>query len=71
MDNMFSITNIYFLPFILLLGSRAEEYQLPYYQFVSHDPSLHDMRKVVVTEMMRPPVETWWKNDEVRGEGEG
>ena len=46
-------------------GNRAVEYQLPYYQFVSHDPSMEDMRKVVCTENVRPPLESWWNSEEV------
>lgn len=49
----------------LYIGNRAEDYQLPYYQYVSHDPSMEDMRKVVCVENMRPPILSWWKNDEV------
>jgi serine/threonine protein kinase len=45
-------------------SNRAEEYQLPYYQHVSHDPSLDDMRKVVCTDNIRPSPPSWWSNDE-------
>ena len=46
-------------------GNRAEEYQLPYYQYVTHDPSLEDMRKVVCTDKLRPTLSLWWNDDEV------
>ena len=46
-------------------GDRAEEYQLPYYQYVSHDPSMEDMKKVVCTDNVRPPIESWWESEEV------
>ena len=46
-------------------GNRAEDYQLPYYQYVSHDPSMDDMRKVVCTDNIRPSIASWWKSDEV------
>ena len=47
-------------------GNRAEEYQLPYYQYVMHDPSLDDMRKVVLcTNNIRPSIALWWSEDEV------
>ena len=41
------------------------EYQLPYYDSVSHDPSFEEMRKVVVGQNIRPGIEKRWKDDEV------
>ncbi|CAI8040815.1 Activin receptor type-1 [Geodia barretti] len=46
-------------------SNRAEEYQLPYFQHVSHDPSMDDMRKVVCTDSIRPTIASWWSEDEV------
>lgn len=50
---------------LICAGNRAEEYQLPYYQYVSHDPSMDDMRKVVCIDELRPSIASWWKSDEV------
>ena len=41
------------------------EYQLPYFDSVSHDPSFEEMRKVVVGQNIRPGIEKRWKDDEV------
>lgn len=43
---------------------RYEEYQLPYYDMVSPDPSQEEMRKVVVCEKKRPNVPNKWQSIE-------
>ena len=47
------------------IGGIFEDYQLPYYDIVPSDPSLEDMRKVVVTERHRPAVPNRWQTVEV------
>lgn len=42
-----------------------EDYQLPYYDMVPSDPSLEDMRKIVVTERHRPATPNRWQGVEV------
>ena len=46
-------------------SGEVNEYQLPYFNLVSHDPSFEEMRKVVVGQKMRPCIEKRWRNDEV------
>ncbi|XP_076460228.1 TGF-beta receptor type-1-like [Babylonia areolata] len=43
------------------LGGIFEDYQLPYYDMVPSDPSVDDMRKVVVTERHRPAIPNRWQ----------
>ncbi|XP_076459416.1 TGF-beta receptor type-1-like [Babylonia areolata] len=43
------------------IGGIFEDYQLPYYDMVPSDPSLEDMRKVVVTECHRPAIPNRWQ----------
>ena len=40
-------------------------YEVPYHNVVPNDPSLEDMKKMVVEEGVRPPIDPKWKNDEV------
>ena len=47
------------------IGGIFEDYQLPYYDMVPSDPSLEDMRKVVVTERHRPAIPNRWQAVEV------
>ncbi|KAF2368806.1 Protein kinase domain [Trinorchestia longiramus] len=37
-----------------------EEFQLPYFDMVSADPSIEDMKRVVVTEQQRPTIDPAW-----------
>uniref|UniRef100_F6YLU3 receptor protein serine/threonine kinase n=1 Tax=Monodelphis domestica TaxID=13616 RepID=F6YLU3_MONDO len=46
-------------------GGMTEEYQLPYYNMVPHDPSYEDMREVVCVKRLRPIVSNRWNSDEV------
>ncbi|XP_050093465.1 activin receptor type-1-like [Anopheles aquasalis] len=41
----------------------AEEYQVPYYDCVSSDPSFEEMRKVVCVDNYRPSVPNRWTSD--------
>lgn len=44
----------------------VEEYQLPYHDLVSSDPSYEDMREVVCIKRQRPSFANRWNSDEVR-----
>ncbi|XP_022109707.1 TGF-beta receptor type-1-like [Acanthaster planci] len=46
------------------IGGIYEEYRLPYYDMVPCDPSIEDMRKVVVNDRQRPTVPNRWNNVE-------
>ena len=46
-------------------SGEVNDYQLPYFDSVSHDPSFEEMRKVVVGQEIRPMIEKRWKEDEV------
>ncbi|CAK1554587.1 unnamed protein product [Leptosia nina] len=46
-------------------GNMPEEYQPPYYDCVSPDPALEDMRRVVCIEKRRPNVPNRWHSDPV------
>src|SRR6218665_916963 len=50
--------------FALDVIGRYEEYQLPYYDMVSPDPSQEEMRKVVVCEKKRPNIPNKWQSIE-------
>ena len=39
---------------------------MPYQNCVPNDPSMEDMKKIVVTEGLRPDLEERWKRSEVR-----
>lgn len=41
------------------------EYQVPYQNCVPNDPSIEDMKKVVVTQGIRPGIDERWDNHEV------
>ena len=41
-------------------------YEIPYQNMVPSDPSMEDMKKKVVDEGARPPIDPNWKEDEVR-----
>ncbi|XP_036833345.1 bone morphogenetic protein receptor, type IBb isoform X1 [Oncorhynchus mykiss] len=45
-------------------GGIVEEYQLPYHDLVSSDPSYEDMREVVCTKRQRPSFANRWSSDE-------
>ncbi|XP_038071354.1 TGF-beta receptor type-1-like isoform X2 [Patiria miniata] len=46
------------------IGGIYEEYRLPYYDMVPCDPSIEDMRKVVVGDRQRPTIPNRWNNVE-------
>ena len=54
----------YLLCFLYPTG-QCEEYELPFQGVVPPDPSLDEMRAVVVDEKKRPPIPHRWKTDEV------
>ena len=39
--------------------------ELPYYEFVTSDPSIDDVRKVVCAQRIRPTIPEEWANQEV------
>ena len=41
------------------------EYQVPYQNCVPNDPSIEDMKKVVVTQEIRPDINERWNSNEV------
>ena len=41
------------------------EYQVPYQNCVPNDPSIEDMKKVVVTQEIRPGIDERWNSHEV------
>ncbi|XP_035786288.1 activin receptor type-1-like isoform X1 [Anopheles albimanus] len=43
----------------------AEEYKVPYYDYVSSDPSFEEMRKVVCVDNYRPSVQNRWTSDQI------
>lgn len=45
------------------IGGMAEEYQLPYFDSVSSDPSFDEMRRVVCTSQIRPSIPNRWSGD--------
>ena len=45
-------------------GGIVDEYQLPFYDVVSTDPSFDDMKKVVYSEKIRPSIPNRWHGDE-------
>ncbi|MCL4128565.1 UNVERIFIED_CONTAM: hypothetical protein GTU68_048695 [Idotea baltica] len=46
---------------------EASDYQLPYYDCVSADPSFEDMYEVVALKQIRPQIPAQWSHDLVRG----
>ncbi|MCL4132082.1 UNVERIFIED_CONTAM: hypothetical protein GTU68_041146 [Idotea baltica] len=42
-------------------GSSCEDFQLPYYDVVPTDPTIEEMRKVVVTDRQRPTIPNKWQ----------
>ena len=53
------------MPLLFCFLGEVNDYQLPYFNLVSHDPSFDEMRRVVVGQKMRPSIEKRWKNEEV------
>ncbi|CAM9272175.1 unnamed protein product [Lampetra fluviatilis] len=47
-----------------VVGGITEDYQLPYYDMVSPDPSVDDMRRVVCEQSLRPNVPNCWLSSE-------
>ncbi|XP_039191322.1 activin receptor type-1C isoform X4 [Crotalus tigris] len=45
-------------------GGIVEEYQLPYYEAVSSDPSIEEMRKAVCEQKLRPNIPNQWQSCE-------
>ena len=50
---------------ICFLPGEVGEYQVPYQNCVPNDPSIDDMKKVVVTQGIRPDIDERWKKSEV------
>lgn len=50
---------------ICFLPGEVGEYQVPYQNCVPNDPSIEDMKKVVVTQGIRPDIDERWKKSEV------
>lgn len=46
-------------------SGEVASHEIPYSNLVPSDPSLEQMRKVVVTDKVRPPLNPTWKNDEM------
>ncbi|XP_063174414.1 activin receptor type-1C [Candoia aspera] len=46
------------------VGGIVDEYQLPYYDAVSSDPSIEEMRKVVCEQKLRPNIPNQWHSCE-------
>nr|XP_033801842.1 activin receptor type-1C [Geotrypetes seraphini] len=46
------------------VGGIIDEYQLPYFDMVSSDPSLEDMRRVVCEQKLRPNIPNQWQSCE-------
>ena len=46
-------------------GAGCEEYQLPYYDVLNHDPSIEDVRKAVCINKHRPVIPNKWQSCEV------
>ncbi|KAL5258003.1 hypothetical protein ACHWQZ_G012826 [Mnemiopsis leidyi] len=42
----------------------VDEYRQPYHEYVAPDPSVEEMRKVVVVDRCRPAISRHWNNDE-------
>ena len=51
---------------LCILVGIVEEYQPPFYDVVSYDPSFEDMRKVVCVDEYRPVIPNRWTLDAVR-----
>ncbi|XP_032822728.1 TGF-beta receptor type-1-like isoform X1 [Petromyzon marinus] len=47
-----------------VVGGITEDYQLPYHDMVSPDPSVDDMRRVVCEQSLRPNVPNRWQSSE-------
>lgn len=46
------------------VGGIYESYELPYYEMVQSDPSIDEMKKVVVTEKKRPVIINRWNSND-------
>eukprot|EP00088_Acartia_fossae_P031264 TRINITY_DN3217_c0_g1_i3.p1 TRINITY_DN3217_c0_g1~~TRINITY_DN3217_c0_g1_i3.p1 ORF type:complete len:599 (+),score=81.16 TRINITY_DN3217_c0_g1_i3:105-1799(+) len=44
--------------------AQCEDYQLPYYNFVTPDPSFEQMHQVVCVQQLRPEIPNRWQNSE-------
>ena len=49
----------------LVGNDEVDEYQVPFYNMVPHDPSFEEMKKVVGVDGQRPPIPRRWANCEV------
>lgn len=47
-----------------VVNGVAEDYQQPYFEYVTHDPTVLEMKQVVVDEKKRPSFEKSWKDNE-------
>ena len=50
---------------VLCCAGDVGEYQVPYQNCVPNDPSIEDMKKVVVTQEIRPGIDERWNSHEV------
>lgn len=48
-------------------GILVDDFQLPYFDMVCADPSIDDMKRVVVTEQRRPTMASVWATIPVSG----
>ena len=53
-----------FLCFVPETG-LCEDYEVPYFDMLPSDPTLEDVKKIVVVEKMRPGIPNRWYRDEV------
>lgn len=51
--------------FLTVAGGSLPPYEIAYHNVVPSDPTMEDMKKKVVDEGVRPPLDPSWKNNEV------
>ena len=51
---------------IVSFAGEVGECQVPYQNCVPNDPSIEDMKRVVVTQELRPDIDQRWSKNEVR-----
>jgi len=51
--------------FSLKLKGIYEDYQLPYYDSATPDPTIEEMRKIVCVDKQRPAIPNRWQSNEV------
>ena len=47
------------------MGGVYDDYQLPFYDMVSSDPSIEEMLKIVCIDKQRPPISPRWRSSVV------